>query len=144
MISALTVLHVFVCFFLVAVVLLQRGKGAEMGAVFGGGASSTVFGSRGAGTFLGKLTTGCAVVFMLTSLSLSYLMTQSATQQLFEDPIEELEQESSPFEQLGTVPAEDSAGADDGEVIPAEVPTSDAATGDSAEPDSSSTGSSDS
>ena len=137
MISVLTVLHVFVCIFLIAVVLLQRGKGAEMGAVFGGGASSTVFGSRGAGTFLSKLTTGCAILFMLTSLSLSYLMTQSATQQLFEGPIEELEQESSPFEQLGTVPAEDSAGADGGEVIPAELPTGDAATDDSAGPSGS-------
>ena len=74
MISALTVLHVIVCIFLIAVVLLQRGKGAEMGAVFGGGASSTVFGSRGAGNFLTKLTkTARAVIFMLTSLSLSYL-----------------------------------------------------------------------
>ncbi len=140
MISVLTVLHIFVCIFLIAIVLLQRGKGAEMGAVFGGGASSTVFGSRGAGTFLSKLTTGCAVIFMLTSLSLSYLMTQSATQELFENPIEDFEQESSPFEQLGTVPPEDSAGADGGELIPAELPTSDAATGDSAEPDSSSAG----
>ena len=140
MISVLTVLHVFVCIFLIAVVLLQRGKGAEMGAVFGGGASSTVFGSRGAGTFLTKLTTGCAVIFMLTSLSLSYLMTESATQQLFEDPIEEFEQERSPFEQLGTVPAEDSAGAEGRDAIPAEPPTNDAATDDSAGPDSSSAG----
>ena len=134
MISVLTVLHIFVCIILIAVVLLQRGKGAEMGAVFGGGASSTVFGSRGAGTFLSKLTTGCAVIFMLTSLSLSYLMTQSATQELFQDPIEGFEQESSPFEQLGTVPAEDAAGADGGEAIPAELPTDDAA-GDAASPD---------
>ena len=73
MIAALSVLHVIVCIFLIAVVLLQRGKGAEMGAVFGGGASSTVFGSRGAGNFLTLLTKICAAVFMLTSLSLSYL-----------------------------------------------------------------------
>ena len=137
MISALTVLHVFVCIFLIAVVLLQRGKGAEMGAVFGGGASSTVFGSRGAGTFLSKLTTICAALFMVTSFWLSYLMTQSASDQLFENPIEEFEQESSPFEQLGTVPAEDSAGADGGEPIPVELPTSGADTGDAANPDSS-------
>ena len=67
-----TVLHVMVCLILIVVVLLQRGKGAEIGAVFGGGASSTVFGSRGAGNFLTKLTSGAAVVFMLTSLYLSY------------------------------------------------------------------------
>jgi len=135
MISTLTVLHIFVCIFLIAVVLLQRGKGAEMGAVFGGGASSTIFGSRGAGTFLSKLTTGCAVIFMLTSLSLSYLMTQSATQELFENPIEESEQENSPFEQLGTVPPEDAAGADGEDAFPVDLPIDDAA-GDAASPDS--------
>ena len=53
--TVLVVLHVLVCIFLIAVVLLQRGKGAEIGAVFGSGASSTVFGSRGAGNFLTKL-----------------------------------------------------------------------------------------
>ena len=103
---ALTVLHVLACFVLIAVVLLQRGKGAEMGAVFGGGASSTVFGSRGAGNFLTKLTTGCAVVFMMTSLSLSYIGTQDAGDQLFEDGVIEESAdgaEDSPFEQLGTV-----------------------------------------
>ena len=72
MIFFVTVLHVMVCVILVVVVLLQRGKGAEIGAVFGGGASSTVFGSRGAGNFLTKLTSGAAVVFMLTSFFLSY------------------------------------------------------------------------
>ena len=83
--AMITVLHVAVCIFLVAVVLLQRGKGAEVGAVFGGGASSTVFGSRGAGNFLTKLTTGAAIVFMLTSLSLSYLGLSGAGERLFDD-----------------------------------------------------------
>lgn len=91
----ITVLHVLVCLVLVVVVLLQRGKGAEIGAVFGGGASTTVFGSRGAGNFLTKLTTGAAVIFMLTSLSLAYFGRESTRSTLFEDdaPIEE----SSPF-----------------------------------------------
>ena len=108
---ALTVLHVLACFVLIAVVLLQRGKGAEMGAVFGGGASSTVFGSRGAGNFLTKLTTGCAVVFMMTSLSLSYIGTQDAGDQLFEDGVieESADGEDSPFEQLGTVDPEEAS-----------------------------------
>jgi len=101
MTDALAVLHVIVCFFLIAVVLLQRGKGAEMGAVFGGGASSTVFGSRGAGNFLTLLTKICAAVFMLTSLSLSYLYTEQAGEGLFEDGIEA--SESAPFEEFGTV-----------------------------------------
>jgi preprotein translocase subunit SecG len=66
-----TILHVLVCIILVLVVLLQAGKGANMGAVFGG-ASQTVFGSSGPGTFLGKMTTAVAIIFMLTSLTLSY------------------------------------------------------------------------
>ena len=105
MIAVLTVLHVIVCFFLIAVVLLQRGKGAEMGAVFGGGASSTVFGSRGAGNFLTLLTKICATVFMLTSLSLSYLLTEQAGERLFDEEIETSEQ--APFEDLGSVMPEE-------------------------------------
>lgn len=66
-------LHVMVCLILIVVVLLQHGKGADMGAMLGGGASNTVFGARGAGNFLTKMTTACAVLFMLTSLSLAYL-----------------------------------------------------------------------
>jgi len=112
----LVVLHVLVCFFLIAVVLLQRGKGAEMGAVFGGGASSTVFGSRGAGNFLTKMTTASAALFMITSLSLSYLATDQSGDQLFEDGVveEAAPAEESLFEDLGTVAPEstgDEAGA---------------------------------
>ncbi len=73
MILFLTVVHVLVCLILIIAVLLQRGKGAEIGAVFGGGGSSTVFGSRGAGTFLSRLTTGAAALFFATSLSLAIL-----------------------------------------------------------------------
>jgi preprotein translocase subunit SecG len=69
----LTVVHVLVCLILIVAVLLQRGKGAEIGAVFGGGGSSTVFGSRGAGTFLSRLTTGAAALFFITSLTLAIL-----------------------------------------------------------------------
>src|SRR5438309_9338628 len=64
------VIHVLACLFLIVVVLLQTGKGADMGAVFGGG-SQTLFGSGGAGNFLTKLTTGTAIAFMLTSLLLT-------------------------------------------------------------------------
>ena len=85
MTTFLTVLHVLVCIFLIGVVLLQRGKGAEIGAVFGGGGSSTVFGSRGAGNFLSKLTTAAAIVFMITSLSLAYLWTVASSERLFDE-----------------------------------------------------------
>jgi len=72
MITIITVVHVVVCLILIGVVLLQSGKGAEMGAAFGG-SSQTIFGSRGSATFLSKLTVGAAILFMVTSLSLSIL-----------------------------------------------------------------------
>jgi preprotein translocase subunit SecG len=75
MIILITVVHVIACIILVLVVLLQAGKGADMGAVFGG-ASSTIFGSSGAGKFLTRLTTGAAVVFMTTSLALTWVGTR--------------------------------------------------------------------
>ncbi len=74
----LVILHVLVCLFLIFVVLLQRGKGAEMGAAFGG-SSQTLFGSRGASTFLSKLTTVSAVLFMITSLSLTMVTTKTTS-----------------------------------------------------------------
>jgi len=69
----LTILHILVSFFLVAVVLLQSGKGAEMGASFGSSGSQSVFGAGGGTSFLSKMTTGAAVIFMLTSLTLAYI-----------------------------------------------------------------------
>ena len=93
----LTVLHVMVCVILIVVVLLQRGKGAEIGAVFGGGASSTVFGSRGAGNFLTKLTSGAAVIFMLTSLILSYQGQQFSKSIIDEEPKKPAAEEKSKF-----------------------------------------------
>jgi preprotein translocase subunit SecG len=110
--AIITALHVIVCIFLVAVVLLQRGKGAQVGAVFGGGGGATMFGGRGAGNFLTKLTTGAAIVYMLTSLSLSYLGITGSGERLFDDPsaIEsEAAEPESLFEEIETVPAEPSA-----------------------------------
>ncbi len=107
----LTVLHVMVCVVLIVVVLLQRGKGAEIGAVFGGGGGSTVFGSRGAGNFLTKLTTGAAVIFMLTSLSLAYFAQQGDQSTLFDEEQAEAAtpEEASPFAEVPT-PAEEATG----------------------------------
>ena len=85
MYTALIGLHVFACIFLIAVVLLQTGKGADMGAVFGGGSSETVFGSSGAGNFLTKLTTGIAILFMLTSLVMTYGLARQTSRSLFDD-----------------------------------------------------------
>ena len=67
------IIHVVACIALIMIVLLQTGKGADMGAAFGGGSSQTLFGSTGASTFFSKATTIAAIVFMITSLSLAYM-----------------------------------------------------------------------
>jgi preprotein translocase subunit SecG len=78
MATLVSIIHIIACLFLIVIVLLQSGKGAEMGAAFGG-SSQTLFGSRGAATFLNKLTTVAAVVFMLTSLILTVVTTKSTS-----------------------------------------------------------------
>ncbi len=71
MATFLLILHIIVSFLLIFIVLIQGGKGAEMGAAFGGGSGQTLFGSRGTTSFLSKMTTGIAVLFMVTSLMLA-------------------------------------------------------------------------
>ncbi len=71
--AAVSIVHVLVSLFLILIVLLQTGKGADIGAAFGGGSSQTLFGSAGPGGFLTKITTGVAVIFMITSIGLAYL-----------------------------------------------------------------------
>ena len=68
-------IHITVCFFLIAIVLLQHGKGADMGATFGG-SSNTVFGTEGPLPLLNKITTAAAIIFMLTSLLLAQISGQ--------------------------------------------------------------------
>ncbi len=84
MVIAVTIIHILVCIGLILVVLLQTGKGAEIGAVFGGGSSSTIFGSSGAGNFLTKITTAMAIVFMITSLTLGYFAGQRPSATIFD------------------------------------------------------------
>lgn len=67
------IFHILIAISLVALVLIQHGKGADIGAAFGSGASQTVFGSTGAGSFLMKLTGLLAALFFITSLTLTYL-----------------------------------------------------------------------
>lgn len=78
MVSIVGAVHVLVCIALTVAVLLQQGKGADIGAVFGG-SSQTVFGSSGAGNFLTKLTSALAVVFFATSIFLAYASTSRLT-----------------------------------------------------------------
>lgn len=69
--------HIILCIVMIAVVLLHRGKGAELGPAFGGGSSQTLFGPRGATTFLNKIATIVAVLFMLSSFFLTYITTKT-------------------------------------------------------------------
>jgi preprotein translocase subunit SecG len=87
MLTIITILHVLVCFALVLIVLLQAGKGAELGAAFGG-ASQTIFGSAGAMGFLSKLTTVAAVIFMITSLLLAFASSRQASSLMKERPVQ--------------------------------------------------------
>ena len=90
----LIVIHVVVCIALIMIVLLQTGKGADMGAAFGGGSSQTLFGSTGASTFLSKATTVAAIVFMLTSLTLAYVSGGKAVKSVVQDVQAPIEQSS--------------------------------------------------
>ena len=72
----LVILHVLVSLFLILVVLVQQGKGADLAGAFGGGGSQTAFGARGATTLLHKLTTIFFALFVLTSLSLAILQAR--------------------------------------------------------------------
>ena len=76
---ALVFLHIFVSIAMIGIVLLQSGKGAEMGASFGAGGSQSVFGASGGNTFMSKLTTGAAIIFMLTSLTLAHLSSSGSS-----------------------------------------------------------------
>jgi preprotein translocase subunit SecG len=83
MITATIIVHIAVCVTLVIAVLLQQGKGADVGAVFGG-SSQTVFGASGAGNLLTKITWAAAALFFATSIFLAYSSTRHITGSIFE------------------------------------------------------------
>lgn len=87
MTTLLLIVHIVVCFALVLIVLLQGGKGADIGATFGAGSSQTVFGATGGQSFMGKLTTGAAVIFMLTSLFLAYYYAKPGADSIMPESI---------------------------------------------------------
>ena len=102
--TLITTLHVLTCLMLIAIVLLQQGKGADIGVQLGGGSSQTVFGTRGAGNFLTKLTTGAAIFFMLTSFFLARFSGQTGSDVLEAPP---------PLERSAPAFPGESPGADD-------------------------------
>lgn len=85
MATLLLIIHLVVAATLLIAILLQQGKGSEMGATFGGGASNTIFGSRGSGNFLTKLTAVAATIFMLTSLGLSLVSSGGISSSVVKD-----------------------------------------------------------
>src|SRR5207249_10103206 len=120
--------HVLACLFLIVVVLLQTGKGADMGAVFGGG-SQTLFGSGGAGNFLTKLTTGTAIAFMLTSLLLTIHASRAPSSDLLnrlpaaEAPAAPPEPEAkAPAPEAPAAPPQPAAPAGEGQAPAGEAP----------------------
>lgn len=94
MTTLLTIIHVLVCLFLVGIVLLQHGKGADIGATFGG-SSQSLFGTEGPVPLLNKITTFAAIVFMGTSISLAYLSANRSTGTVMSD----IQMQSVPVEQ---------------------------------------------
>ncbi|MCY3956011.1 MAG: preprotein translocase subunit SecG [Nitrospira sp.] len=118
MYTAAVILHLTVCFLMIAAILLQAGKGAEIGAAFGG-SSQTVFGSRGPGTFLSKVTVAAAVIFMLTSLGLALLSKQENVASVIDVPATSGEATSSAPDSTDAAPESASPEASE---APAESP----------------------
>ncbi|HUU42054.1 MAG TPA: preprotein translocase subunit SecG [Desulfatiglandales bacterium] len=83
MVTILIIIHVLICLGLILGILLQAGKGADLGAAFGG-SSQTIFGSAGAAPFLSKVTTAIAIGFMITSLSLAFIRSRPSKSLLIE------------------------------------------------------------
>ncbi len=105
MFASLLVIHILACFTMIGVILLQSGKGAEMGAAFGG-SSQTLFGSRGAATFLSKITVVAAAVFMLTALSLAVMSKERSVA----SSLQELQQSSETPVQTAPAPGASAPG----------------------------------
>ncbi len=107
MYQLILIFHVIAAICLIALVLVQQGKGAAVGAAFGSGASQTVFGSRGSGSFLLRITIGLGIVFFLTSIGLNYLASRAVK-----------EQQQVILPSVPAVPAQNSAPAN----VPANIP----------------------
>lgn len=107
----ITLIHVIACLLLIVIILLQTGKGAGMGAAFGGGGSQTLFGSSGGSTFMNKFTTSVAVIFMITCLSLAYISTHQQPESIMGDKPAASEQ-SAPEEAERPAPLEQPEQAD--------------------------------
>lgn len=111
MTALLITLHVIVCIALIIIVLLQAGKGAEIGASFGSGSSQTVFGATGGKNFMSRLTTGAAVIFMLTSLTLAYFYGQPGSSSVMPASVPTQAPQATAPAPIAPAPAEQAAPA---------------------------------
>jgi len=118
------ILHVIVCLALIMIVLLQTGKGADMGAAFGGGSSQTLFGSTGASSFLSKATTFAAIIFMGTCFILAYLSANRQSTSIMKEAKTKVEQ-TAPAQTAA--PAKPEAKAPEPPAVPATAPAQQAA-----------------
>ncbi len=125
--TVMLIVHTLIALAIVALVLLQRGKGADAGAAFGAGASGTVFGARGSASFFSRSTAVLATAFFISSLTLAYMSSQRATtpESLLENaPAVETEAETLPAADED-LPAVESVPAESPQAE-AELPTLDA------------------
>ncbi|MBU0994001.1 MAG: preprotein translocase subunit SecG [Proteobacteria bacterium] len=116
----ITVIHVVVCLALILIVLLQTGKGASIGASFGGGGSQTLFGGSGAATFLSKATTVIAIIFMLTSLTLAYMSGHASRDSIMTEIASPIEQPLPAEQSMPAGTAADNSKDGATETLPAE------------------------
>jgi len=103
-VAVLTVIHVLVCAFLIIVVLLQSGRGADVAAAFGGMGSQTAFGPRGSATVLTRATTWSAILFMVTSITLSIIASRRSTSGSVLGSIKPSQTKSQPAQQQAPKP----------------------------------------
>jgi preprotein translocase subunit SecG len=106
MVTLLTIFHIIVCVFLILVVLLQQGKGADWAGAFGGGGSQTTFGARGTGTILERATTAAAIVFMITSLALTILISQPGGSSVIREGAKQRQQQQQQQQPAQQTPAQ--------------------------------------
>jgi preprotein translocase subunit SecG len=118
--------HTLIALGIIALVLLQRGKGADAGAAFGAGASGTVFGSRGSGSFFSRATAVLATAFFATSLTLAYLSSQhTSTEESLIDPSQAVEEQIEEAPAIVAEPADDNIPALDAATEESDVPALD-------------------
>lgn len=97
------IIHTLLALGLVALILMQHGKGADAGAAFGAGASGSVFGARGANSFIYKLTASIATGFFITSLTLAYLATPIGTEKKYESVMDQVVVDPTPALDVPTI-----------------------------------------